>query len=68
MSKLDALLELWNSKLPLPEQLQQRLDRKFTLEFNYNSNHIEGNQLTYGQTEILLLFGKVVNAAHTTSL
>ena len=68
MSKLDALLELWNSKLPLPEQLQQRLDRKFTLEFNYNSNHIEGNQLTYGQTEILLLFGKVVNAANMRDL
>lgn len=68
MSKLDTLLELWNSKLPLPEQLQQRLDRKFTLEFNYNSNHIEGNQLTYGQTEILLLFGKVVNAANMRDL
>ena len=29
------------------------------LEFNYNSNHIEGNTLTYGQTELLLMFGKV---------
>lgn len=68
MSKLDTLLELWNSKLPLPEQMQHRLDRKFTLEFNYNSNHIEGNQLTYGQTEILLLFGKVVNPANMRDL
>lgn len=68
MGKLDALLERWNSKLPLPEQLQHRLDRKFMLEFNYNSNHIEGNQLTYGQTEILLLFGKVVNPANMRDL
>ena len=30
------------------------------MDFNYNSNHIEGNTLTYGQTEILLLFGKVI--------
>ena len=30
---------------------------------NYNSNHIEGNTLTYGQTEILLLFGKIVGEA-----
>ena len=29
------------------------------LEFNYNSNHIEGNTLTYGQTELLLMFGQV---------
>ena len=68
MNKLDTLLALWQSKLPLPEQLQARLDRKFTLEFNYNSNHIEGNQLTYGQTEILLLFGKVVNEANMRDL
>lgn len=37
---------------------QQRLDRKFRLEWNYNSNHIEGNTLTYGQTELLIMFGK----------
>ena len=68
MSKLDTLLQIWNSKQPFPEQLQSRLDRKFTLEFNYNSNHIEGNQLTYGQTEILLLFGKVVSEANIRDL
>ncbi len=39
------------------------LSRRFTIDFNYNSNHIEGNTLTYGQTEILLLFGKVVGEA-----
>lgn len=36
----------------------ERLERKFMLEFNYNTNHIEGNTLTYGQTEILLMFGR----------
>ncbi len=35
---------------------QQRLDKKFRLEWNYNSNHIEGNTLTYGETELLLIF------------
>ena len=39
------------------------LSRRFTIDFNYNSNHIEGNTLTYGQTEILLLFGKVIGEA-----
>ena len=33
------------------------------MDFNYNSNHIEGNTLTYGQTELLLLFGKVIGEA-----
>ncbi len=33
------------------------------LEFNYNSNHLEGNTLTYGQTELLLLFDKVSDPA-----
>lgn len=37
---------------------KERLVRKFQLEFNYNTNHIEGNTLTYGQTEVLLLFGR----------
>lgn len=47
---------------------ESRLKRKFMLEFNYNSNHIEGNTLTYGQTELLLLFGKVVNEASMKDL
>ena len=48
---------------PLTEEDRTRLSRKFTVDFNYNSNHIEGNTLTYGQTEILLLFGKVIGEA-----
>ena len=45
------------SKLqPLSTENQQRLDKKFRLEWNYNSNHIEGNTLTYGETELLLIF------------
>ena len=48
---------------PLSEKDRERLNRRFTVDFNYNSNHIEGNTLTYGQTEILLLFGKVIGEA-----
>lgn len=40
------------------------MSRRFTIDFNYNSNHIEGNTLTYGQTEILLLFGKIIGEAN----
>jgi len=47
---------------------EERLNRKFMLEFNYNSNHIEGNNLTYGQTELLLMFGRVVGNAYMKDL
>lgn len=56
-------LEAWQNIQPLSEKDRERLSRRFTVDFNYNSNHIEGNTLTYGQTEILLLFGKVIGEA-----
>ena len=31
---------------------------KFNLDWNYHSNHIEGNTLTYGGTKLLLLCDK----------
>ncbi len=56
-------MERWNSLQSLSERDRELLSRRFTIDFNYNSNHIEGNALTYGQTEILLLFGKVIGEA-----
>ncbi len=56
-------LQAWQELQPLSEKDKERLSRRFTVDFNYNSNHIEGNTLTYGQTEILLLFGKVIGEA-----
>ena len=61
--KLQAVLDEWKRLLPLSEEDRNRLRRRFTVDFNYNSNHLEGNTLTYGQTEILLLFGKVIGKA-----
>ena len=52
-------LAAWHNLQPLSEKDRDRLSRRFTVDFNYNSNHIEGNTLTYGQTEILLLFGNL---------
>ena len=56
-------LAAWQEIQPLSEKDRERLSRRFTVDFNYNSNHLEGNTLTYGQTEILLLFGKVIGEA-----
>lgn len=56
-------MERWQALQPLSERDQEMLSRRFAIDFCYNSNHIEGNTLTYGQTEMLLLFGKVVGEA-----
>lgn len=68
MKKIATLFKEWQSLQPLKDSDQVRLDQKFMLEFNYNSNHIEGNTLTYGQTEMLLMFGKVVDSANMKDL
>ena len=61
---LEKAMKAWQDLQPLNENDQLKLSRRFTIDFNYNSNHIEGNALTYGQTELLLLFGKVVGEAN----
>ena len=59
MEKVGSLYEQWMALQPLDERKEYLLSQRFTIDYNYNSNHIEGNTLTYGQTELLLLFGKV---------
>ncbi|MBP3762870.1 MAG: Fic family protein [Bacteroidales bacterium] len=61
---LNGAFKLWQSMQPLEEWQQELLRRKFTIEYNFNSNHIEGNTLTYGQTELLLLFGITSQEGH----
>lgn len=57
-ASIDSLVSILKNLQPLKPEYQQRLDKKIRLEFNYNSNHIEGNTLTYGETELLLIFDK----------
>ncbi len=42
---------------PLSVEDEQRVMQKFRLDWNYHSNHLEGNSLTYGETKALILFG-----------
>lgn len=63
MKTIENILKEWNALQPLSDRDREMLSRRFSIDFNYNSNHIEGNTLTYGQTEILLLFGKIVGEA-----
>ena len=68
MTHLDKLYSQWLDAQPLSSDDEKRLKRKFMLDFNYNSNHIEGNTLTYGQTEVLLLLGEVIGSAKMKDL
>lgn len=56
LDKVDKLAAELKPLLPMSAENQQRLNKKFRLEFSYNSNHLEGNTLTYGETELLLIF------------
>ncbi|MCP9752876.1 Fic family protein [Ferruginibacter sp. HRS2-29] len=54
--KIEELFGILEALRPLTPEQQEKVDKKFRLEFNYNSNHLEGNTLTYGETELLLIF------------
>lgn len=42
---------------PIDKEQEDRIMQKFRLDWNYHSNHLEGNSLTYGETKALILFG-----------
>ncbi|WP_375417118.1 Fic family protein [uncultured Hymenobacter sp.] len=54
---LDRLKAELDALRPLKPEQEQRVLQKFRLEWNYNSNAIEGNSLTLGETRSLLLHG-----------
>lgn len=56
IQKIEALTQELSKLLPIKQEYKTKLDKKFRLEFNFNSNHIEGNTLTYSETELLLIF------------
>ncbi len=42
---------------PLPQEVEGRVMQKLRLEWNYHSNAIEGNKLTFGETYSFLMYG-----------
>ena len=42
---------------PLDKEQEARIMQKFRLDWNYHSNHLEGNSLSFGETKALILFG-----------
>ena len=57
LSQIKDLLAELNSYRPLDATTEARVMQKLRLDWNYHSNHLEGGQLTYGETKALLLFG-----------
>ena len=63
ISQLDFIKQLEQKKQvvdknrPLSKDLESRIFQKLKLDWNYNSNAIEGNSFTYGETVALLMEG-----------
>lgn len=57
LERVEQLKAELDSLRPLDSEAEARIMQKFRLDWNYHSNNLEGNSLTYGETKALILFG-----------
>ena len=57
LSQVQFLKNELDALRPLGREQEAIIMQKFRLDWNYHSNHLEGNSLTYGETKALILFG-----------
>ncbi|MGI9054209.1 MAG: Fic family protein, partial [Pyrinomonadaceae bacterium] len=57
LEKAEQLKNELDNLRPLDVEAEARIMQKFRLDWNYHSNNLEGNSLTYGETKALILFG-----------
>lgn len=57
LQEVDALKKQIDDMRPLPEDVEGRVMQKLRLDWNYHSNAIEGNRLSYGETVAFLMEG-----------
>lgn len=57
LEKIDRLRAEIDKLRPLSPEQEARVMQKFRLDWNYHSNSIEGNSLTYGETIAFLMEG-----------
>ncbi len=62
LEEVDFLKKEVDSYKPLPKETEERILQKFRLDWNYHSNAIEGNKLTYGETVAFLMEGITAKA------
>jgi Fic family protein len=52
-----ALKKELDALRPLDKAQEEKIIQKFRLDWNYHSNHLEGNSLTFAETKNLILHG-----------
>ncbi|MEO6131877.1 MAG: Fic family protein [Saprospiraceae bacterium] len=57
INAINLIQEQLKPLLPLSSKADEGLWKKLRLEWNFNSNHIEGNTLTYMETKLFLILG-----------
>lgn len=57
LQEVDALKKQIDDMRPLPDDVEGRVMQKLRLDWNYHSNAIEGNKLSYGETVAFLMEG-----------
>lgn len=57
LAKIDDLKREIEAMRPLPPEREGRIFQKLRLDWNFHSNAIEGNSLTYGETNAFLMEG-----------
>ncbi|MBK9337348.1 MAG: Fic family protein [Lewinellaceae bacterium] len=65
LQQVDARAAELAALQPMKSEHKTRLWEKYRLEWNYSSNHLEGNTLTYQETELLLKFDQLPTEPHT---
>ena len=56
IQKIKELILSLEKLEPISLENKKALEKKLRLEFNFNTNHIEGNTISYLETEFLLIF------------
>ena len=62
LQQVDKIKTELDSLRPISSENMNRFTQKIRLEWNYHSNNIEGNRLTYGETKALILVGPTAQA------
>jgi Fic family protein len=61
LKEINSLKNEIDKLRPISPDIERRIMQKFRLDWNYHSNNIEGNKLTYGETKTFLLHGITAN-------
>jgi len=57
IEKVDGLQKEIESLRPINEDIEKKIWQKYRLDWNFHSNNLEGNSLSFGETKSFLLHG-----------